>query len=59
MTELNSPLETVVVGDGDSEFFRKLHGRTLNALNHIYLLPADEDEVKVSLGTLDKRFQTY
>ncbi|THU88391.1 S-adenosyl-L-methionine-dependent methyltransferase [Dendrothele bispora CBS 962.96] len=36
------------VGEDDSEFFRSLHGRRFNNLNHTYCLPADQDEVKRS-----------
>ncbi|RDB21118.1 Secondary metabolism regulator LAE1 [Hypsizygus marmoreus] len=36
------------IGDDDSEFFRTVHGRSLNALNSRYMLPVDQDEVKRS-----------
>ncbi|KAF5380899.1 hypothetical protein D9615_004003 [Tricholomella constricta] len=36
------------LGDDDSEFFRTVHGRSLNTLNSRYMLPADRDEVKRS-----------
>ncbi|PPQ98134.1 hypothetical protein CVT26_003178, partial [Gymnopilus dilepis] len=36
------------VGDDHDQFFRSLHGRTLNNLNLHYLLPADHDEVQRS-----------
>lgn len=35
------------VGEDDSGYFRIVHGRKLNALNSVYLLPVDEDAVKV------------
>ncbi|ESK94530.1 tam domain methyltransferase [Moniliophthora roreri MCA 2997] len=34
------------VGEDDSDYFRILHGRKLNNLNTVYLLPADDDETK-------------
>ncbi|KAG7452446.1 S-adenosyl-L-methionine-dependent methyltransferase [Guyanagaster necrorhizus] len=40
--------ELTYVGDDDSEFFRHVHGRSLNTLNTSYLLPSDRDEVKRS-----------
>lgn len=40
--------ELTYVGDDDSEFFRQVHGRSLNTLNTSYLLPSDRDEVKRS-----------
>jgi hypothetical protein len=46
MSDRGSP-SYAYVGDDDSGFFRTVHGRRLNALNTAYLLPADEDEVKV------------
>jgi hypothetical protein len=36
------------VGEDDAHFFRRVHGRWLNATNERYMLPADEDEVRVS-----------
>jgi hypothetical protein len=36
------------VGEDDSAYFRFLYGRKLNVLNTTYLLPVDDDEVKVS-----------
>jgi hypothetical protein len=36
-----------VLGDDDTEFFRTVHGRTLNTLNPRYMLPVDVDEIKV------------
>lgn len=41
-------MDFTVVGDDDSEYFRNLHGRTLNALNTNYLIPVDDDQVKRS-----------
>lgn len=35
------------VGDDQHEFFYTVHSRTLNTLNKSYLLPVDQDEVKV------------
>ncbi|KAK0240070.1 S-adenosyl-L-methionine-dependent methyltransferase [Armillaria nabsnona] len=40
--------ELSYVGDDDSEFFRHVHGRSLNTLNTSYLLPSDRDEVQRS-----------
>ncbi|KAG7092527.1 hypothetical protein E1B28_008877 [Marasmius oreades] len=42
----SSASEISYVGEDDSDFFRNLHGRTINNMNSIYLLPADEDETK-------------
>lgn len=39
-----------IVGDDDSSFFRSFHSRTLNTLNTNYLLPVDQDEIKVLLA---------
>lgn len=39
--------DVACVGDDDSAFFRTLHGRKLNSMNNRYMLPADEDELKV------------
>ncbi|PPQ88002.1 hypothetical protein CVT25_001081 [Psilocybe cyanescens] len=36
------------VGDDQQQFFRTVHARTLNNLNHSYLLPVDHDEIQVS-----------
>jgi hypothetical protein len=36
------------VGDNFDQYFRSLHSRTLTTLNKTYLLPVDQDEVKVS-----------
>ncbi|PFH54301.1 hypothetical protein AMATHDRAFT_135556 [Amanita thiersii Skay4041] len=46
---LDSPVHDVgYVGEDDSEFFRAIHGRSLNALNSVYMLPVDQDEIKRS-----------
>lgn len=45
---MSSPPEVSLLGDDDSEYFRQVHGRTLNSLNLNYPLPVDMDEVKVS-----------
>jgi hypothetical protein len=42
-----SPPAFAYVGEDDSAYFRFLHGRKLNTLNETYLLPVDDDEVKV------------
>ena len=42
------PAELHTVGDDDSDFFYPLHGRLLNKMNTTYMLPADDDEVRVS-----------
>jgi hypothetical protein len=36
------------VGEDDSQFFKEIHGRKFNALSQRYMLPADEEEVRVS-----------
>ncbi|XP_006458074.1 hypothetical protein AGABI2DRAFT_199301 [Agaricus bisporus var. bisporus H97] len=48
MPSQNSPPAFAYVGEDDSAYFRVLHGRKLNVLNTVYLLPVDEDEVKRS-----------
>lgn len=47
---LNVPSEVSYVGEDDSEFFTHIHGRKMNSMNQRYMLPADEDEVRVSLA---------
>ncbi|KAL1747532.1 S-adenosyl-L-methionine-dependent methyltransferase [Schizophyllum fasciatum] len=42
------PPELHTVGDDDSDFFHRLHGRFLNKMNTTYMLPADDDEVRRS-----------
>jgi hypothetical protein len=37
------------VGEDDSKFFCQIHGRRFNALSSRYMLPADEEEVRVRL----------
>jgi hypothetical protein len=37
------------VGDNHERYFRSLHSRTFTTLNTTYLLPVDQDEVKVVL----------
>jgi hypothetical protein len=46
MSEGNPP-PYAYVGEDDSGYFRTVHGKKLNALNSVYLLPVDEDAVKV------------
>jgi len=36
------------LGEDDSDYFRFVHGRSLNALNTTYMLPVDEEEIKRS-----------
>jgi len=36
------------VGDNHERYFRSLHSRTFTTLDTTYLLPVDQDEVKVS-----------
>jgi len=44
------PLNQIAyVGEDDSQFFCQLHGRRFNALSSTYMLPADEEEVRVSI----------
>lgn len=40
---------SVDISYDDAEYFKTVYGRTLNRLNPRYMLPADEDEVKVQL----------
>jgi len=40
--------EISYVGEDDSEFFRRVHGRALNTMNTRYMLPGDADEVRRS-----------
>jgi hypothetical protein len=35
------------VGEDDTQFFRRVHGRRLNTMNERYMLPVDDDEIKV------------
>lgn len=49
---LNYPIifplnQLTYVGEDDSEFFCQIHGRRFNALSSRYMLPADEEEVRV------------
>jgi hypothetical protein len=46
--ELFPPDISYILGEDDTDFFRNVHGRTLNTLNPRYMLPVDRDEVKVS-----------
>lgn len=46
MSEGN-PSTYAYVGEDDSGFFRTVYGKKLNALNSFYLLPVDDDAVKV------------
>jgi hypothetical protein len=39
--------EISFVGEDDSEYFRRVHNRTLNTMNTRYMLPVDADEVRV------------
>jgi hypothetical protein len=47
MSQDPSPSDVSFVGDDDSSYFRTVHGRSLNTLNTTYLLPVDQDEIKV------------
>lgn len=40
-------MHQLVLQHDDNLYFRSLHSRTLNTLNKSYLLPVDQDEVKV------------
>ena len=43
------PLNQITyVGEDDSQFFTEIHGRRFNALSQRYMLPADEEEIRVS-----------
>lgn len=44
------PVELPVLNDSESKrFFREVFGRSVNVLNDRYILPADDDELKVSV----------
>ncbi|KAJ8700323.1 hypothetical protein PTI98_003364 [Pleurotus ostreatus] len=47
MSLYQHPVEYLSDRDDDSDYFRNVHGRALNALNERYMLPVDHDEVKV------------
>lgn len=49
LPSLNVPSEVTYVGEDDSEFFTQIHGRNVNTINQRYMLPADADEIRVSL----------
>lgn len=42
------PMHQLVLQHDNNIYFRSLHSRTLNTLNKSYLLPVDQDEIKVS-----------
>jgi hypothetical protein len=47
------PLNQITyVGENDSPFFTERHGRRFNALSQRYMLPADEEEIRVSPSPL-------
>lgn len=48
MSQGSSPPDLQYLGEDDSDYFRFIHGRSLNALNTTYMLPVDEDEIKVN-----------
>lgn len=48
MLQASSPPDVQDLGEDDSDYFRFVHGRSLNALNTTYMLPVDEDEIKVN-----------
>lgn len=48
--KMSQSADVSFIGEDDSEYFRRLFDRTFNNLNTRYLLPADEDEVKVSVS---------
>lgn len=47
---LDVPTDVAYVGLDDSAYFTEIHGRRINSMNSRYMLPADADEVRVSLG---------
>lgn len=50
------PLNQIAyVGEDDSQFFCQIHGRKFNALSSTYMLPADEEEVRVRTFFPQKR----
>lgn len=55
----SNPSTYAYVGEDDSGYFRTLHGKKLNALNSVYLLPVDEDAVKVPTKLLFLFLETY
>lgn len=44
----SSTSEVSYVGDDDSDYFRRVYDRSLNAMNPVYMLPADREEIKAS-----------
>ena len=54
MLQDSSPPDVQDVGEDDSDYFRFVHGRSLNALNTTYMLPVDEDEIKVNFVSFSR-----
>lgn len=54
MLQDSSPPDVQDLGEDDSDYFRLVHGRTLNASNTTYMLPVDEDEIKVNLVSFSR-----
>jgi len=46
---LQVPVVDLWVGENASDFFVYKHGRKLNSLNPRYMLPVDDDEIRVCL----------
>jgi hypothetical protein len=50
---LTALYETTYVGESDgAKYFRRDHGKTLNSMNGRYMLPVDEDEIRVCLAVV-------
>ena len=45
---IDESLTYVVTPENEHEFFRDVYGRNLNNIQHLYMLPADRDERRVS-----------
>jgi hypothetical protein len=54
MLQDSSPPDVQDLGEDDADYFRFVHGRSLNALNTTYMLPVDEDEIKVNFVSLSR-----
>jgi hypothetical protein len=48
------PSELSYVGEDDSEYFTEVYGRRVNSMNKRYMLPADADEIRVNLVSVQK-----
>ncbi|KAH0827166.1 hypothetical protein J3R83DRAFT_4857 [Lanmaoa asiatica] len=49
VSQMVFPLNQITyVGEDDSQFFTEIHGRRFNVISQRYMLPADEEEIRVS-----------